>query len=631
LTAPTQLTFTQAKYTLKVNETDAVGLHLASVQIYGPVGSGCPCLIRVQSTTISGLTAEVKNERQSTIFKGGFSYPTTTADIVSMSKLDFEKADPRKLGDGSVVWTVTVEGQSSAKTDKKSIVIVNVTILDVNDNSPVFTPSKPVRSVPENMAVGSTVLIMSVTDKDSSLNGRFTVNFQDKALEQIFYIQYIMDGQIAIYNKKILDREERNSYRFVLEAKDEGSPPRTGKATVNITVLDVNDNRPEFTQSDINLEITENTPVGQTVYSLSATDLDEGTNGKIQFRIVEGMTDNLFEVTTDGKLRVSKEINYEALNTSTYTLIVEGRDQGHPPCFSNTSVSVTITDVNEHKPQFSHGDLVLRIPEDTQAHYRVGQVHATDKDSRDQGQLTYYIKTPGFIPFWINNKTGEIYTIQDTFDLEMGPQTYTLDVYVSDGGTPSSLENNIRVNVTIMDKNEFPPIFIQPKYHTTVDLGSPIGYVITQVKAIDADAGSFGIVQYTLTTPLSWIRIDANTGKVILSSRSVSLGVWNVTVKASDSGGMNDNATISIAVSLDETTDNTSTIAKTASPTQTVKTPIITSSHPITTTTYTQAAETTRKVTQAPTTIPTERQSSGSVSLLAGTGLFIVVMSGFLL
>ena len=514
----------------------------------------------------------MKNQHESTISLGGNSYPTTTADIMSMSKLDFEQADPRKLGDGSVVWTVTIEGQSSAKPDKMSTVLVKVTILDVNDNSPVFNPSKAVTSVPESMAVDSTVLTITVTDKDSSLNGRFNVNFQDQALEQTFCIRYTSDGQISIHNKKILDREERGFYSFVLEAEDEGSPPRTSKATVNITLLDVNDNTPEFTQSNINLVINENTPIGRIFYSLSAIDLDEGTNGAVQFHIVAGTTDDLFEVTTDGKLRVSKEINYEALNRSTYNLIIEGRDQGQPPCFSNTSVSITVINVNEHSPQFSHSDLVLRIPEGASTDYKVGRVRATDKDSMEQSRLTYYIKKPGFKPFRIDNTTGEIYTTSDTFDLEMGPQTYTLDVYVTDGGTPLSLEDNIQVNVTIMDRNEFPPTFNEPKYDVAVDLGTRVGSVITQIQATDADAGSFGIVQYSLSTPLSWLQIDADTGDVILSSKNVSLGVWNVTVKASDSGGMNDTAILSILVSLDETTDSTPTITKTASPTETEKT-----------------------------------------------------------
>lgn len=575
-----------------MSSSNTVCCNTSCVESSGPVGSGCPCKISILSTTINALNAEVRNQQESRISLGGSSYPTTTADIVSLSKLDYEQADPMKLqlSGGSVVWTVTVEGQSLAKTDQTSTTLVKVTILDLNDNSPVFVPSKAAMSVPENMAVGSTVIAISVADQDSSANGQFDVKFKDNVAEQTFSIFYISDG-IAVKNKKLLDREQKSFYSFVLVAVDRGSPSLTGEASVNITVLDVNDNTPKFTQSSLSLVTQENTPVGTTLSSLSATDPDLGVNGAVQFSVIGGTTNGLVELTADGIIRVAKPIDYESLSQYMYYLIIEARDNGNPARSSNISVSITVTNENEHNPQFNHSDMVWTIPEDAPTGYKVGQVHATDQDSVDQSRLVYFIKKPGSKPFHIDNQTGEIYTTQDTFDYEVGHRLYTLDVYVTDGGSPVSLEDNIQVNVTITDSNEFAPVFQQSWYRATVYLLTDRpGSIIGRVQATDGDAGSFGIIRYSLNSPLFFLQLTADSGEILWSNQTVNTGMWNVTIKATDIGGRKDTAVLTI------------TVTDAAPPTATVQTAPTTQKE-------TTTGTTTRKAPSTATT-PMTRSSS---------------------
>ena len=88
----------------------------------------------------------------------------------------------------------------------------------------------------------------------------------------------------------LLDREHTSSYTFDIIAKDKGSPSRNATVTVNVKVLDKNDNEPKFNQSsysfDVSEDALENTKVGQVF----AEDEDAESNGELVFNIIGGNT-----------------------------------------------------------------------------------------------------------------------------------------------------------------------------------------------------------------------------------------------------------------------------------------------------------------------------------------------------
>ncbi|XP_062513759.1 protocadherin-11 Y-linked-like isoform X2 [Corticium candelabrum] len=638
--APTQITFEKAEHSQTLNETMAVGLYLTTVKISGPVGSSCPCNIQILSTNINSLTAIIRNKQDKTQ-----PIPITTADIFTQTNLDYEQADPNKVSGGSVSWTLTIEGHSTSKPSQSATTLITVTILDLNDNSPTFSPTTATTAVPENMPIDSTVLTISVTDKDAAQNGQFSVNFRDQSMEQIFSIFYVSDG-ILIMNRKVLDREDVSLYSFVLEAVDMGDTPRTGSALVNITILDENDHTPRFTQSDIKLVANENSPVGMTLYSLTATDEDSGENRRVTYELVEGTTDGLFVVTSDGNIKVARHFNYENVTRFVYEFSVEARDNGMPPRSSNVTVVVSIANVNEHNPRFHHDDLVWWIPEDTPTGYRVGRVEATDMDTVDRNRLVYFINKPGLMPFRVDNKTGEIFTTRSDFDYELGPRVYTLNVYVTDGGLPTSRESNIQVNVTITDSNEFSPIFSQSQYVETIDLRvAHLSSVVARVRATDGDGGMYGVIHYSLSESSSFFQVNSASGDVILINSSLTVGVSeNISMIAFDLDGRNSSVTITFNVIISPTTWSSthtpSTLTQTVAPTleategKETSLPVITTTRlgmSVGSTSQMRSMAMTKEAAATASSTQKEGESSHSCNLIASTGFLVVSIVSLLL
>ena len=78
-----------------------------------------------------------------------------------------------------------------------------------------------------------------------------------------------------------LDYERAKEYFLTIQAQDGGNPPLSNHATVNISIMDVNDNVPIFTQLSYGASVTENSLVGSSIITLTATDLDQVSQSSV--------------------------------------------------------------------------------------------------------------------------------------------------------------------------------------------------------------------------------------------------------------------------------------------------------------------------------------------------------------
>ena len=174
---------------------------------------------------------------------------------------------------------------------------------------------------------------MSATDKDSSSNGVVRYAIVGGLGKDNFAIDP-STGYIS--TRTSLDREIQDSFTLTLKAEDSGSPPRTSKASLTVTVEDVNDNEPYFVSSDLDtLSLSENTPVGTTVLTVTARDDDIGLNGKVEYTLEGG----------EGKFDVNQntgELTTGVLTSGHYTLTVIASDSGHEPRSTKETLVVTV-------------------------------------------------------------------------------------------------------------------------------------------------------------------------------------------------------------------------------------------------------------------------------------------------
>uniref|UniRef100_A0A667XKB3 Cadherin EGF LAG seven-pass G-type receptor 3 n=1 Tax=Myripristis murdjan TaxID=586833 RepID=A0A667XKB3_9TELE len=410
--------------------------------------------------------------------RGQFSIDSVTGEIQVVAPLDFEAERE---------YTLRVRAQDNGRPPlSNNTGIVSVQITDVNDNPPIFVSTPFQASVLESAPVGSSILHIQAIDTDSGDNARLEYRLTGTSSDTPFVINSAT-GWVTV--SSILDRESVEHYFFGVEARDYGMPPLSATASVTITVMDVNDNRPEFLQKEYFVRLNEDAAVGTSVVSVTAVDRD--VNSAVTYQITGGNTRNRFAISTAGGaglLSLALPLDYK--QERRYVLTVTASDRTlHDTC----QVHVNITDANTHRPVFQSAHYSVSVNEDRPPGSTVVVISATDDDVGENARITYFLEDN--IPqFRIDPATGAI-TLQAELDYE-DQMTYTLAITAKDNGIPQKSDTTY-VEVNVNDVNDNAPQFLSPRYQGTVSEDAPPFTSVLQISATDRDAHANGRVQYT--------------------------------------------------------------------------------------------------------------------------------------
>ncbi|XP_054721928.1 LOW QUALITY PROTEIN: fat-like cadherin-related tumor suppressor homolog [Uloborus diversus] len=358
---------------------------------------------------------------------------------------------------------------------------IEIFLDDVNDNVPQFTQPIFTVAVAEDIPVGSLISKIHAIDKDLGGGRKISYSFVTNPLGQFD----INEKTGIVRLKKPLDRETEAGYNLTVQASDHGVPPLSSTVLLSVTVLDVNDNPPEFTNKMMYSTVSESIPVGSEIATVHATSEDIGINAEISYSIIGGDEQGMFEISsTSGQVRLLKPLDYEGVHD--YFLTVQAVDGGSPPLSNQAVVNITVTDANDNAPVFSQPSYRAMIREDAVVGSQVIQVLANDADSSPNAQLSFsIISGDDNKHFVIDESTGFI-KVAKLLDREMIPN-YVLQVSCSDSGNPS-LSSTAFVNVDVSDVNDNPPMFSQNNYSSIIQEGKPIGHTVLKFAIIDADA-----------------------------------------------------------------------------------------------------------------------------------------------
>ena len=191
---------------------------------------------------------------------------------------------------------------------------------------------------------------------------------------------------------RALDRETRDSYLLTITASDEGNPQKSSSVKLSITVLDVNDNAPQFNASSLQGGIKENLPGGSFVMRVMATDADIGTNAQLVYNLTTKEYTDVFALNSlTGEITTQKSLDREIQDR--YTLKVSVRDKGDPQLTSLADVTVNVIDVDDNCPKFEPAEYNLTISENLPFNQSIVQVTATDLDLMDSKMMQYAIRS----------------------------------------------------------------------------------------------------------------------------------------------------------------------------------------------------------------------------------------------
>ncbi|XP_066128857.1 protocadherin gamma-A12 isoform X8 [Saccopteryx bilineata] len=379
-----------------------------------------------------------------------------------------------------------------------------VTVLDANDNAPMFAQSEYRVSIPENVAVGTTLLLVNATDPDEGANAevRYSFRYVDNKAAQLFELNCNL-GTISTTGE--LNHEESGFYEMEVQATDNAG--YSARAKVHITVLDVNDNAPEVLVTSFSSSIVENSPRGTLIALLNVNDQDSGENGQVICSIqgnlpfkLEKAYGNYYSLVTDTLL--DREL------VPSYDITVTATDRGSPPLSTKTHISLNVADTNDNPPTFARASYTAYIPENNPRGASIVSVTASDPDYGENAQVTYSLVentfqgAPQSSYISINSDTGVLYALC-SFDYEQF-QDLQLQVMAHDSGDPP-LSSNVSLSLFVLDLNDNTPEILYPAFPTEGSTGVELaprsaepGYLVTKVVAVDRDSGQNAWLSYRL-------------------------------------------------------------------------------------------------------------------------------------
>lgn len=388
---------------------------------------------------------------------------------------------------------VAVDGGIPPRSGSTSVVI---SVQDVNDNDPTFSPKYYEAVIAEDQSPGTPVTTVTATDPDEdsrlhyeitsgNTRGRFAITSQN--------------GRGLVTIAQPLDYKQER--RFILSVTATDSGGRSDTATININITDANNFAPIFENAPYSASVFEDAPIGTTVLVVSASDNDVGINAQITYSINDETMNGLgahepFAINPQtGAIYTTAALDRETV--SAYLLTITARDGGNPSLSDTTDVEISVTDVNDNAPVFKIPLYQASIPEDALIGTSVLQISATDQDIGLNGRIRYTLSD--------NDRADGSFVIDPTSGIVRSNKgldretvaVYHLSAVAVDRGTPS-MSTSVEVQIRLEDVNDSPPIFDAEKITFYVPENSPVGSVVGEIHAHDADEGVNAIVHYSI-------------------------------------------------------------------------------------------------------------------------------------
>ncbi|XP_076149206.1 protocadherin gamma-A12-like [Alosa pseudoharengus] len=442
----------------------------------------------------------------------------TNDDGGKYSELILDKELDREEKDKMTLALTAVDGGNPSTSGS---VTIHITVLDANDNAPVFSQGLYKASLPENSPLGTVVIKVSATDADAGINGDVTYEFSriSEKARKLFSLNQ-KSGEIVVIGP--VDYEEESKYEIRVQGKD--GTGLTSDTKVSIEIVDVNDNAPVIFLKSLNNPVPENAPPGTEVGIINVQDRDSESNRQIHcsiqqnvpFKLVPSIK-NYFSLLTTGEL--DREL------ITDYNISITATDEGSPPLSSSKTVQLSVADVNDNPPVFDKQVYIAHVTENNSQGSSVSSVTARDPDWRQNGTV-FYSLLPGEVNGFpvssllsVNGDTGVIHAVR-SFDYEQY-KDFKVQVLARDNGSPP-LSSNVTMSIYVVDVNDNSPQILYPSPDGSslmtelVPRAAQAGSLVSKVIAVDADSGQNAWLSYNIVkaTDPGLFSIGVHSGEI---------------------------------------------------------------------------------------------------------------------
>ncbi|XP_060768531.1 protocadherin beta-16-like [Neoarius graeffei] len=439
---------------------------------------------------------------------------------------------------------------------------IHITVLDANDNAPVFTQEVYEATIKENSPKGTVVTRVSASDADKGSNGKIRYSIAN-TLEIIPLLFEINDTNGEIKVSGNLDYEKSRHHQIHVQATDDGG--LTDSCKVNVDITDINDNTPVINiMSKLNT-IPEDSKVDTVVTMINVQDPDFGENGEVRCSLnpsipftLKSTASNFFTLVTESDL--DRERNSE------YNITVVCADEGSPSLSSSVTLSLQISDINDNAPVFDKSSYEASITENNTPGLSIFTVKARDADSKQNARVSYMLEESSVNGVSVSSyvsvsaDSGVIHAVR-SFDYEQ-IKHFNFRVKAQDGGNPP-LSSNASVKIIIQDQNDNAPQILYPVQTggsvvaEMVPRSADVGYLVTKVVAVDVDSGQNAWLSYKLhkATDRALFEVGLQNGEIrtVRQVTDKDAVKQKLTVVVEDNGQPSRSATVNVNVAVADT------------------------------------------------------------------------------
>ena len=524
-------------YTLQVQCTDSVGLSATTLVYVSvlevneftpsfvvPVGVSIPENAAVGTPVVqlnwTDRDAGLDGQVAFSIIAGddGNAFSITSSGLVFVSgRLDRET---------KAVYTLEITITDLSPTNPKSSTNnITITVTDVNDNAPTFGQDLYVFLLQGTEKAGYQIGTVTCIDKDIGVNAQVTYSLVSASSNLALFYLAPTNGSLSLAAP--ISGRSTNDITLVVMCMDMGVPSLSGSATVLVAVNNTNLYAPQFVNQLYAAVISESAPVLTTILNVTATDMDTGLYGMVQYSLMDTINGTFYINGGTGQLLLLGTLNYAT--ASQYLLIAIATDgaPGVPNRKTATAnITIQVIPINRFAPCCSLAAYSTNINNKTTGVILI--LGCYDNDTGVNGMLTYSI---------ISGNVNGVFAI-DTSGKLMVPSAvvpsnatqYNLVVQVSDTGLPPR-QTQVQVTVLYLFPNLNSPVFGSMQYNVNVLEVAPVGTSVCTVKANDQDSGLEGMVTYSISGTGSFL-IDAMSGVIYvaksldwLTTRNISFAV----------------------------------------------------------------------------------------------------------
>ncbi|XP_051275366.1 protocadherin beta-16-like [Dicentrarchus labrax] len=471
-------------------------------------------------------------------------------EMVLQKALDREKQEQISL---------LLTANDGGEPNMSGTVQIHVTVLDANDNSPVFTQPIYRARLQENSPRGTLLMTVNALDIDNGSNGLVTYSISSSTVGILNHFE-IDENSGDVHVIGDVDYEKSKQYQIDIEARDQGGLSNSSKLVVDI--IDINDNKPFIDVISTSRLIPENSPSHTVIAVMTVHDPDSDDNGVVKCILGENVP-FVIKSTSNGFYSLVTDSDLDRETASEYNITVTCSDEGVPSLSSSVTLTLQISDVNDNAPVFERSSYEAYIVENNTPGLSIFTVKARDADWNQNARISYILEdssvngVPVSSYVSVSADSGVIHAVR-SFDYEQ-IKDFQFRVKAQDGGSPP-LSSNVSVKIMIQDQNDNPPQVLYPVQTggslvaEMVPRSADVGYLVTKVVAVDVDSGQNAWLSYKLqkATDRALFEVGLQNGEIrtIRQVTDKDAVKQRLTVIVEDNGQPSRSATVIVNVAV---------------------------------------------------------------------------------